>query len=175
MKQYFYLDSNNVQQGPVAGERLTSYGVKPNTLVWAEGMADWQQASAIEELRPVFSQSVPPPTPTPDYGNAYQKQERPQPQPQPTPNAGMIKPDNNLVWGILCTLLCCLPLGVISIIKATNVDTKWANGDFAGAIEDAKSARNWALWGAISSLIGGGIYLIVYVICIAVAAANGGF
>jgi hypothetical protein len=30
-------------------------------------------------------------------------------------------PDTNLVWAILCTVLCCLPLGIVSIIKATSV------------------------------------------------------
>ena len=28
------------------------------------------------------------------------------------------KPDSNLVWGILATILCCLPLGIVSIVKA---------------------------------------------------------
>lgn len=36
------------------------------------------------------------------------------------------KPDNNLVWGILVTILCCLPFGIVSIIKASSVDNLWA-------------------------------------------------
>lgn len=31
------------------------------------------------------------------------------------------KPDSNLVWGILTTILCCLPLGIVSIVKASKV------------------------------------------------------
>ena len=38
------------------------------------------------------------------------------------------KPDNNLVWAILSTVLCCMPLGIVAIIKATSVDTLWTAG-----------------------------------------------
>jgi len=30
-------------------------------------------------------------------------------------------PDNNLVWAILCTVMCCMPLGIVAIIKSTKV------------------------------------------------------
>ena len=35
----------------------------------------------------------------------------------------MQKPDNNLVWAILATVLCCLPFGIVAIIKSTQVDS----------------------------------------------------
>ena len=38
------------------------------------------------------------------------------------------KPENNLVWGILCTVLCCVPFGIVSIVSATRVDSLWAMG-----------------------------------------------
>ena len=28
------------------------------------------------------------------------------------------KPDNNLVLAIICTICCCLPLGIVGIVKA---------------------------------------------------------
>ena len=43
-------------------------------------------------------------------------------------NTPMIKPDSNLVWAILTTLICCLPFGVVAIVKACKVDSLWANG-----------------------------------------------
>ena len=43
------------------------------------------------------------------------------------------KPDNNLVWGILATVLCCLPFGIVSIVKASKVDGLWNSGQFAAA------------------------------------------
>ena len=37
-------------------------------------------------------------------------------------------PDSNLVWAILCTVLCCLPLGIVAIVKATSVEKLWSQG-----------------------------------------------
>jgi hypothetical protein len=45
------------------------------------------------------------------------------------------KPDNYLVWAILSTLFCCLPLGVASIVFAAQVDGKYNSGDYAGAVD----------------------------------------
>ena len=42
-------------------------------------------------------------------------------------------PDNKLVWSILVTLFCCLPFGVVAIIKSAEVNSKWNAGDVAGA------------------------------------------
>ncbi len=55
---------------------------------------------------------------------------------------------NNLVWAIVTTLFCCLPLGIVSIVYATQVDGKRAAGDLAGAREAADKARFWALMSA---------------------------
>ena len=56
MKAYFYIDSNNVQKGPVAGERLTEFGVTAETPVWCDGMPDWMPAETVDELKPLFQQ-----------------------------------------------------------------------------------------------------------------------
>jgi hypothetical protein len=56
---------------------------------------------------------------------------------------------NNLVWAILTTLFCCLPLGIVSIVYAAKVDGLRAAGDIIGARAAATSARNWALASAI--------------------------
>ena len=41
---------------------------------------------------------------------------------------------NHLVWAILSTLFCCLPLGIVSIVFAAQVNGKLAAGDVAGAL-----------------------------------------
>ena len=56
---------------------------------------------------------------------------------------------NNLVWAILSTLLCCLPLGIVSIVYATQVDGLRAAGDIVGARADADKARFWAILSAV--------------------------
>lgn len=69
-------------------------------------------------------------------------------------------PDNNLVWAILCTVLCCLPLGIVSIIKSTKVKELWAQGDTIGAQKAADDAKKYAIWGAVI----GPIFVIVFYI-----------
>ncbi len=55
---------------------------------------------------------------------------------------------NNLVWAILSTLFCCLPLGIVSIVYATQVDGLRAAGDIVGARNAADKARFWAILSA---------------------------
>jgi len=78
------------------------------------------------------------------------------------PFPGGAPPDNNLVWAILSTVLCCLPLGIVSIIKATQVSGLWATGRFAEAQKSADDAKKFAIWGAIAGLIFGVLYAILY-------------
>lgn len=79
-------------------------------------------------------------------------------------------PENYLVWAILCTVLCCLPLGIISIIKSTEVNKKWAQGDFAGAQQSSADAKKYATWGAIAGLVVAVIYGILMVVGVVGAA-----
>jgi hypothetical protein len=80
-------------------------------------------------------------------------------------------PDNNLVWAIICTVLCCLPLGIVSIIKSTKVKELWAQGNHAEAQKHADDAKKWAIWG----MVAGGAFWVIYIILIAVGVASGGF
>ena len=48
---------------------------------------------------------------------------------------------NYLIPAILSTIFCCLPLGVVSIIFATQVNSKVAAGDIAGAAEASRKAK----------------------------------
>lgn len=77
-------------------------------------------------------------------------------------------PGNQLVLAILSTvlgLLCCLginlPFGIVAIVFASQVNGKYASGDFQGAISAAKQAK---IWGWISMglvILGFVLYLIV--------------
>lgn len=74
---------------------------------------------------------------------------------------------NYLVQSILVTLCCCLPLGVVAIIFAAQVNSKLAAGDIAGAREASKNAKLfcWIGFGigivvvALSFLINGAAFL----------------
>lgn len=49
-----------------------------------------------------------------------------------------------LVQSILVTLFCCLPFGIVSIVYATQVSSKLASGDIAGAQLASSNAKRWA-------------------------------
>lgn len=78
--------------------------------------------------------------------------------------AGGTPPPNNLVWAILSTLLCCLPLGIVSIVFAAQVNSKWAAGDVAGAQESADKAKKFAIYSAIAGVVFGVLYIIFVVV-----------
>jgi len=91
----------------------------------------------------------PPPPPPPSYG-------APQvPGPQGTP------PPNYLVWAILTTIFCCLPLGIASIVFSTQVNSKWAQGDVAGAQDASAKAKRFAMWAAIVGVVLGVLWGIL--------------
>lgn len=59
-------------------------------------------------------------------------------------------PPNYLVFAILSTIFCCQILGIVSIVFAAQVNSKWNAGDIQGAMEASKNARLWA-WIAFGS------------------------
>lgn len=69
-------------------------------------------------------------------------------------------PANNMVWGILTTILCCLPLGIVSIVKASQVNSLWAQGRQAEAYDAAKQAGTWAIIAAVAGVIVGILYFV---------------
>ena len=77
------------------------------------------------------------------------------------------KPDNYLVWAILSTVLCCVPLGIVAIVKSSKVDSLWLNGNYAESIQAANDAKKWALISAGAGIAGVVIYGIVMLIAIA--------
>lgn len=74
------------------------------------------------------------------------------------------KPDNYLVWAILSTLMCCLPLGVVAIINASKVDSEWNAGRHEEAIAAAANAKKWAMFSAGAGVIAYGIMFIFMII-----------
>ena len=82
--------------------------------------------------------------------------------PPPPSNFGAAPPVGgatipNYLWqSIVVTLCCCLPLGIVSIIFAAQVNSKLAQGDIAGAQEASQKAKMFALIG-----FGVGIVVII--------------
>lgn len=79
----------------------------------------------------------------------------------PVPEEGK-KPDNFMWLGILTTILCCLPAGLVSIYYASKVDVFWANGDQNSANQNSKQARLWGLAAIALGIVAIIIYLIAF-------------
>jgi hypothetical protein len=66
--EYFYAASNE-QRGPHTLEQLFTVGLKPDTLVWHDGLPEWMPAGTLPELAPLFGapqpQFAPPPPAAP--------------------------------------------------------------------------------------------------------------
>lgn len=71
-------------------------------------------------------------------------------------------PKNWLVESILVTVFCCLPLGIVGIIYAASVESKYANGDTEGARSAAQTAKTMVLISAILGLLGALIYILFF-------------
>ena len=70
-------------------------------------------------------------------------------------------PKNWLVESILVTIFCCLPFGIAGIVFASQVNSKYQTGDFAGALVASKEAGKWTKIGFWIGLAGIVIYIIV--------------
>ena len=76
-------------------------------------------------------------------------------------------PSNHLVLAILSTVfgvLCCsginLPFGIVAIVFASQVNGKYASGDFQGAISSAKQAKIWG-WISMGLVILGFVLILI--------------
>jgi hypothetical protein len=86
-------------------------------------------------------------------------------QPPPPPGyppqqpPGAQAPSNYLVWSILVTLFCCLPLGIVAIVKSSQVNGLWAQGRYAEAQATADSARKFVIWSVVIGIIADAIII----------------
>ncbi len=83
------------------------------------------------------------------------------------------KPDNYLVWAILTTLFCCLPFGIVAIVKSAKVDGLWTSGQYAAAQAAADDAKKWSIIAAVAGVVVGVAYAIFYIVVLAAAGSSG--
>ena len=70
-------------------------------------------------------------------------------------------PATYLVWAILATLLCCMPFGIVSIVKASQVSSLYSQGRYQEAVAASEAAKKWAIWSAVAGVV---ISIIVIVL-----------
>lgn len=104
----------------------------------AEQPVETATPPAYEEPMPQYEQQ-------PAYEQPQsQYVQQPQYATQPMPEC----PPTNLVWAIISTVLCCVPLGIVAIVLAANVKSKYEQGDYARA----KKYSDWSAWCCIAAI-----------------------
>lgn len=78
-------------------------------------------------------------------------------------------PDSNIVWAIVCTIMCCFPLGIVAIIKAMSVEKLWNQGRYEEAQSAANAAKRWSIAGALFAVILVALYIISEVLIFGLA------
>jgi hypothetical protein len=119
--------------GPVSADQIRQWiaegRANAQTLAQAEGSVEWKALGLFPEFA---SSATPPviPAGTP-----------------PTPPAPAVQPRQHvpsyLVPAIFSTICCCLPLGIVAIVFAAQVNAKLQAGDMPGALEASRKARMW--------------------------------
>ena len=64
-----------------------------------------------------------------------------------------VMPDNYLVWAILTTIFCCLPIGIYAIVRSCKVEPLWRAGKKAEALEASADVKKWCTIAAIIGLV----------------------
>lgn len=58
-----------------------------------------------------------------------------------------------LVFSILCTILCCMPFGVVAIVFAAKINSALSAGNIAEAKDCAKKSKIWIIVSAVVGLV----------------------
>ena len=110
----FFVILNNQQEGPYTIAQLAEMGISSETLVWKEGMKDWQPAWTISELRYILNEK------TNEYRNAsstgMQQETAIPPTPPSAPYKEEKKPQNHYLFKIFGGLV----LLLLIIMALTN-------------------------------------------------------
>jgi hypothetical protein len=83
-------------------------------------------------------------------------------------------PKNYLVESILVTIFCCMPLGIVGIVFAAQVNSKFSAGDIDGANRASADAKKWMKWGLIAGIAAIALYFIFVVGIAGISILNGG-
>jgi hypothetical protein len=174
MSEEWYYASGGAQQGPVTIDDLKARHaagqIQADALIWKEGMDNWKPWNQVAELAsaPEIVTEGAPVSPAPTADPVGDQIYAP---PATTPYAGTlggaggptVNPPNYLWQSIACTLLCCLPFGIVGIVYAAKVDGLSATGKAAAALEASNKAKFWCGLSFGTSIVCTILYLILMV------------
>lgn len=178
MNRYYYLGADRKPQGPIMPNQCAQFRITAQTPVCPVGGSQWIPAGNIPELQPYLSGG---------YGHNNQAQQQLQQQElkiqqqrqqiqqmQQQVEINKLKeqlemqqqqnyvptppPNSNMVWAVLSTIFCCLPLGIVAIVKASNVNSAWNSGQYDLAYKNSEDAKKWSIY----ALVAGFASMILY-------------
>jgi hypothetical protein len=151
MEIWYYANAGEERQGPVSAGQIKllfqRQQIDHQTQLWCEGMYDWMPLGALARQFDLDGAAMDgAQVPTNPYARpAASGQVGTGPKLPPVPN--------HLLWAILTTLFCCLPMGIVSIVYAVKVDRHRADGDLQAARAASRAAGQWAFWSAAVCVI----------------------
>lgn len=156
----YWVILDNEKIGPLTVDELRNLNLTPDTPIWRAGLDDWRHAGDLEEIAFLFAPEEP--RIHPQFFNVP-----PIPQQRPSffgavPGAP-VQPDDDrltkpmpssyLVWSIICTVLCCIPFGIVAIYYSSQVSSRFDSGDYAGAEKASERAQLWIIISIVVGLI----------------------
>jgi hypothetical protein len=158
--QYFYADGGQ-QRGPMGARELQALHLPPHTLIWREGMSDWQPLHSVAELvvtmqdAPQPERTAPAPITPLAYGGYGASGTYPYQTQAPTPGMAVA----SLVLGCVSLLLClwyiAIPSAILAIIFGFIARAQIKRGNRSGA--------GLALAGIILGFVSIGVVLLAII------------
>lgn len=168
----YYLAKDGNPTGPYSVEQLKMQNIVPDTLLWNESMPAWTRAGDIPELQIAIFGGAQPVADLPNGGYVPCDNIPSATGFQPHP----VCPKTWLVEAILVTLFCCLPFGIVAIVKASKVSSSFAAGDYIAADQNSRDAGKWVKISFGLGLLGILLYILFIVVLGAgVAGLAGGY
>lgn len=73
----------------------------------------------------------------------------------------MPRPNNHLAFAIIMTVLCCVPFGIVAIVKACKVNSLYDQGLVYEAYDMADSAKKYCIISLIFGLVANTIVFVL--------------
>lgn len=168
----YWIIVNDHHDGPYSVDTLVANGLKPEDLVWTEGLADWTPAGNILELAEAMnlrdSMAAAPAEPAAPVAaevieivetEAEAPVEREPAYTQAAPAQGAVMtqaepcPPSYIAWSIIVTVLCCTIVGIPAIVFASMTKSAYYRGDLA----KAKRYSEITQWFIIAAIVLGAV------------------